>query len=187
MVTNFSEELLSPYTGHVPKMEAARSSETLTPIYATTKRDISEVRNPEANKEVWCQHVVSNGRLRSKCDGTREETRFRLSAKPTSPFKSAGASVQSTNGIRGVRISGSNAGYTTFRGSAKATQFICQFPLHFPSRASPCAMTFQLDSTQITVNTLSKNKRLQYTLHFTYEIIRQKHVWWSWTAWSPGT
>ena len=24
---------------------------------------------------------------------------------------------------------------------------ICQFPLHFPSRASPCAITFQLDST----------------------------------------
>ena len=28
-----------------------------------------------------------------------------------------------------------------------ATQFIRQFPLHFPSRASPCAITFQLYST----------------------------------------
>jgi len=27
------------------------------------------------------------GRLRLKCDGTRAETRFRLSAKLTSPFK----------------------------------------------------------------------------------------------------
>ena len=53
-------------------------------------------------------------RLRLKCDGTRAETRFRLSAKRTSPFKSAGASVQSTTGSRGVRISGSNAGYTKF-------------------------------------------------------------------------
>ena len=44
------------------------------------------------------------GRLRLKCDGTRAETRFRLSAKGTSPFKSAGASVQSTTGSRGVRI-----------------------------------------------------------------------------------
>ena len=44
-----------------------------------------------------------------KCDGTRAETRFLLSAKRTSPFKSAGASVQSTAGSRGVRISGSNA------------------------------------------------------------------------------
>ena len=56
-------------------------------------------------------------RLRLKRDGTRAETRFCLSAKRTSPFKSAGASVQSTTGSRGVRISGSNAGYTKFRGS----------------------------------------------------------------------
>ena len=38
------------------------------------------------------------GRLRLKCDGTRAETRFRPSAKRTSPFKSARASVQSTAG-----------------------------------------------------------------------------------------
>jgi len=54
-------------------------------------------------------------RLLLKCDGTRAETRFRLSAKRTSPFKSAGPSVQSTAGSRGVRISGSNAGYTMFQ------------------------------------------------------------------------
>ena len=63
-----------------------------------------------------------------KCDGTRTETRFRLSAKRTSPFKSAGASVQSTTGSRNVRISGSNAGYTMFRGSVKSTGY----PLHSP-------------------------------------------------------
>ena len=45
-------------------------------------------------------------------DFTRAETRFRLSPKRTSPFKSAGASVQSITGSRGVRISVSNAGYT---------------------------------------------------------------------------
>ena len=56
----------------------------------------------------------SSGRLRLKCDGTHAETKFRLSAKRTSPFKSTGASVQSTTGSRGVRISGSNAGYTMF-------------------------------------------------------------------------
>jgi len=66
--------------------------------------------------------------LRLKCDGTRAETRFRRSAKRTSPFKSAGASVQSTTGSRGVRISGSNAGYTMFRGSVKGTGY----PLHSP-------------------------------------------------------
>ena len=47
---------------------------------------------------------------RAKRDGTREETRFRPSPKRTSPFKSLGASVQSTAGSRGVRISFSNAG-----------------------------------------------------------------------------
>jgi hypothetical protein len=90
-------------------------------------------------------------RLLLKCDGTRAETRFGLSAERTSPFKSAGASVQSTTtGSRGVRISGSNAAYTTFRGSVRllATHSIRQFPVHFPSRASPCAIRFQLDSTQ---------------------------------------
>ena len=60
----------------------------------------------------------SLSRLRLKCDGTRAETRFRLSAKRTSPFKSAGRR-QSTTGSRGVRMNGSNAGYTMFRCSVK--------------------------------------------------------------------
>jgi len=77
------------------------------------------------------------GRPRLKCEGTRAETKFRLSAKRTSPFKSVGASVQSTTGSRGVRNSGSNAGYTTFRGSVKSTGY----PLHSPVTPSlplPC-------------------------------------------------
>ena len=52
--------------------------------------------------------------VRLKSDGTHAEYRFRLSLKRTGPFKSAGASVQSTTGSRGVRISGSNAGYIMF-------------------------------------------------------------------------
>jgi hypothetical protein len=55
-----------------------------------------------------------DGRLLLKCGGTRAETGFRLSAERTNPFKSAEASVQSTTGSRGLRISGSNAGYTMF-------------------------------------------------------------------------
>ena len=70
--------------------------------------------------------VSRRGQL--KCDGTRGEIRFRLSAKRTSPFKSSRALVQSTTGSRGVRISGSNAGYTMFRGSVKSTGY----PLHSP-------------------------------------------------------
>ena len=41
----------------------------------------------------------------SEREGTRAETRIGLSAKRTSPIKSAGGSVQSTTGSRGVRIS----------------------------------------------------------------------------------
>jgi len=70
--------------------------------------------------------MFPNSRLLLKCVGTRAETRFRLSAKRTSPFKSAGTSVQSTTGSRVVRISGSNAGYTMFRDSVKSTGY----PLH---------------------------------------------------------
>jgi len=76
--------------------------------------------------------VVGGVRLHLKCDDTLAETRFRLSAQRTSPFKSAGGgSVQSTTGSRGVRISGSNARYTMFRGSVKGTGY----PLH--SSVSP--------------------------------------------------
>jgi hypothetical protein len=95
-----------------------------------------------------CQTLtVCRGHL--KCVGTRTETRFRRSAKRTSPFKSAGASVQSTTGSRCVCISGSNAVYTMFRGSVKSTGY----PLHsqvspsLPLPASRCAITFQLEFT----------------------------------------
>jgi hypothetical protein len=71
-------------------------------------------------------------RLRLKCDGTRAEIRFRLSVKRTSPFKSVGASVYSTTGNRGVRISGSNAGYTMFRGSVKNTGYQLHSPVSLP-------------------------------------------------------
>jgi len=79
---------------------------------------------------------------------TRAETRFRLSAKRTSPFKSAGASVQSTTVSRGVRISGSNAGYTMFRGSEMGTSY----PLHSPASPSlplPCVTVCDHISTGV--------------------------------------
>ena len=85
-----------------------------------------------------CMSLASNdSRGQLKCDDTRAETRFLLSAKRTSPFKSAGVSVQSTTGSRAVRISGSNAGYTMLRGSEKSTGY----PLHSPVSPSlllPC-------------------------------------------------
>jgi hypothetical protein len=106
----------------------------------------------------WC-------RLRFKCDGTHAETRFRLSAKRTSPLKSAGTSVQSTTGSRGVPISGSNAGYTMFRGSVKGTGY----PLHSavsPSLPLPCVTACHHISTGLSLNQprhpppQKKNKRV---------------------------
>ena len=94
-------------------------------------------------------------RLRLKCDGTRAETRFRLSAKRTSPFESAGASVQSTTGSRVVRINGSNDGYTMFRGSVKGTGY----PLHSPVSPSlplPCVTVYHHVSTGLYVFWCSK-------------------------------
>ena len=88
-----------------------------------------------------------------KCDGTRADTRFCLSAKRRSPFKSADSSVQSTTGSRGVRISSSNVGYTMFRGSVKGTGY----PRHSPVSLSlrlPCVTVCHHISTGVCLPVL---------------------------------
>jgi hypothetical protein len=120
-------------------------------------------------------------RLRLKHDSTRAETRFRLSPKRTRPFKPAGPSVQSTAGSRGVRISVSNAWYTTFRGSVRvlAIHSIRQFPLHFSSRASPCAIRFQKHSTLYAgciACLLLSYYRLHLSFPFIFPLFLQLHV-----------
>ena len=84
---------------------------------------------------------------------------FVFRAKRTSPFKSARwASVQSTAGSRGVRIGGSNAGYTMFRGSVKGTGY----PLHStvsPSLPLPCVTVCHHISTGFRV--FSEGKRAE--------------------------
>ena len=50
--------------------------------------------------------TVTNCRVQTESDGTRAETRFGLPAKRTSPFISAGVSVQSSTGFLGVRVGG---------------------------------------------------------------------------------
>jgi len=74
-----------------------------------------------------------------------------------------GASVQSTTGSRGVRVSGSNAGYTMFWGSVKGTGYPLHSPVSpsLPLPASPCAITFQLDSD--SANLLSVSKETNHT------------------------
>ena len=75
---------------------------------------------------------------------------FVFRAKRTSPFKSrgGGASVQSTAGTRGVRISGTNAGYTMFRGSVKGTGYPLLSPV-FPSLPLPCVAVCHHISTGV--------------------------------------
>ena len=94
-------------------------------------------------------NAMEGSRTRAEPDGTSAETTFCLPPKRTSPFKSAGESVQSNAGSRGVSISVSNVGYTTCRGGVRVmvTSSIRHFPLHFPSRASPCATTFRTQYT----------------------------------------
>ena len=83
---------------------------------ATSQR---AARDGASNQHDGSERPRAGGILRLKCDGSRAETRFGLSAKRTNPFKLVGASVQSTTGSRGVRIRGSNAGYTVLRCSLR--------------------------------------------------------------------
>jgi hypothetical protein len=114
---------------------------------------------------------VRRGQL--KCDGTRAQSRFRLSAKRTSSFKLAGTSVQSTTGSRGVRISGSNAGYTMFRGSVKGTGY----PLHssvFFSLFLQCVTVCHHISTGVYLKRKKESKILRETTVFFRQQIEQK-------------
>jgi len=115
------------------------------------------------------------GRGQLKCDDTRTDTRFRLSAERTSPFKSAGASVQSTTGSRGVRISGSSAGYTMFRGSVKSTDY----PLHSPVSPSiplPCVTVCHHISAGVY-------KQVVRQLYFDSSIAARSYLTATLTAW----
>ena len=106
---------------------------------------------PVLNIMTAIPHIPSwRGRGQSKRDGTRAETRFRLSAKRTSPFKSAGGRqfsrlLAAEVCASAVVILDTPCSEIVLR--VLATHSIRQFPLHFPSLASPCAITFQLDST----------------------------------------
>ena len=51
-----------------------------------------------------------------------------------------------------------------------ATHCIRQFPLHFPSHASPCAITFQLDSTCLSCNSPEDSNNKIYLLSCLLEI-----------------
>jgi len=75
-------------------------------------------------------------RARLKRDGTRAETIFGLSEKWTGPFKSAGESVQSTTGSRGVRISGQTMDRPCSEVHCKSSGYPLQSPIS-PSHPLP--------------------------------------------------
>ena len=120
-------------------------------LYGTMESIVAQ----EAVKDKFVKSAckMNCNRLSLKCDGTRAEIRFRLSAKRTSPFKSAEASVQSTTGSRGYAsaVVMLNTPCSEIVWRVLATHSIRQFPLHFPSRASLCTITFQLDSTYYVI------------------------------------
>ena len=55
------------------------------------------------------------------------------------------------------------------------THSIRQLPLHFPSRASPCAITFQLDSTQFRLHRNSSNTHIWSTFGWRADPINEAH------------
>ena len=98
------------------------------------------------------QHKTDNPQRRKlhlKSDGTRAKTRFRLSPKRTSPFKSAGRHFSPLLAaevcVSAVVMLDTPCSEVVWR--VLATHSIRQFPLHFPSRASRCAIRFQPQST----------------------------------------
>ena len=94
--------------------------------------------------------AISRGQL--KCGGTCAETRFRLSAKGTSPFKSAGGrGARQFSRLLTAEVCASavvmlDTACSEVVWRVLATHSIRQFALHFPSCALPCAITFQLES-----------------------------------------
>ena len=84
-----------------------------------------------------------------KCDATCAEIRFRLSAKWTNTFKSAGRQLSRllVAEVCASAIVMLDTPFSDVVSRLLATHSIHQFPLHFPSRSSPCTITFQLEST----------------------------------------
>ena len=77
-----------------------------------------------------------------------------------------GASVQSTAGSRGVRISGSNAGYTMFRGIVKCTGYQLHLPVS-PSLPLPCVAMCHHISTGLYC-TLTDTDKWSYRLRTSF-------------------
>jgi len=109
---------------------------------------------------------MPRGRGQLKSDGTHAETRFRLSAKRTSPFKSAaGRQFSRLLAAEACELAAvmldTPCSETVWR--VLANHSVRQFPLHFPSRASQRTITFQLESNwwnAVITETFTERKRI---------------------------
>ena len=89
-----------------PIRNSLKQGDALSPLIFNLGRRYA-LRRVQVNQD----GLKLNGIARSEHDGTSAETRFGLSAKRTSTFKSAGVSVHSIACSRGVRISRQRAYY----------------------------------------------------------------------------
>ena len=112
----------------------------------------------------WGRQGAVRRRPRLKCDCTRAETRFRLSCETDE-------SIYIGRGCQFSRLLAAEVCTSTVVmldtpcwGSVEATHSIRQFPLHFPSRASPCAITFQLDCTTLIWHNMFSSESAQTVL-----------------------
>ena len=76
-----------------------------------------------------------------------------------------GASVHSTTGSRVVRISGSNAGYTMFRGSVKSTGYPLYSPVS-PSLPLPCVTVCHHISTVLYYSNKSLSRCNNFPVYY---------------------
>ena len=120
----------------------------------------------DKNHVPWCRLCwplhEREGRLRLKYDGTAQ--------KPDFVFRRNGGVHLNRRGRQFSRLLAAevwasavvmlDTPWSVVVWRVLATQFIRQFSLHFPSRTSPCAITFQLKST-----TLYPTEKQKWTYH----------------------
>ena len=138
----------------------------ITPVYITPVIISDQKEHQHGNHAyLWDENTATSilaydgsvgcCRLRLKCDGTEQKTDFvfrrngrvRLNRQGRQFSRLLAAEVWAS----AVVMLDAPRSAVVWR--VLATHSIRQFPLHFPSRASPCAIRFQLDSTTTSKST----------------------------------
>ena len=106
---------------------------------------------PPATETLWSDSLALEASWNVMTHAQKPDVVFRWKGRVH--LNRRGASVQSTTGRRGVRIGGSNAGNTMFRGSVKGTGY----PLHSPVSPSlllPCVTVCHHISNEVCLAAL---------------------------------